>query len=160
VRERRCQQAVKLGVTERAWREWMRALGRQVRRTREFLGLTQRELAQRAGVSQGAVSRFEGGRAMSASFLTIVRLNVALAQALGTIDPSALSEEARRYLRFIEFLAVPPDAAKTGETPVAERELTTDPGSEAWIGLYRRVSPRIRATLLALALAAAEALEE
>ena len=158
--ERRCQQAVKLGVTERAWREWMRALGRQVRRTREFLGLTQRELAQRAGVSQGAVSRFEGGRAMSASFLTIVRLNVALAQALGTIDPSALSEEARRYLRFIEFLAVPPDAAKTGETPVAERELTTDPGSEAWIGLYRRVSPRIRATLLALALAAAEALEE
>jgi transcriptional regulator with XRE-family HTH domain len=160
VEERGCQHAVKLGVTERAWREWMRALGRQVRRTREFLGLTQRELAQRAGVSQGAVSRFEGGRAMSASFLTIVRLNVALAQALGTIDPSALSEEARRYLRFIEFLAVPPDAAKTGETPVAERELTTDPGSEAWIGLYRRVSPRIRATLLALALAAAEALEE
>jgi hypothetical protein len=53
---------------------------------------------------------------MSASFLTIVRLNVALAQALGTIDPSALSEEARRYLRFIEFLAVSPDAAKTGET--------------------------------------------
>ena len=158
--ERGCQRAVKLGVTERAWREWMRALGRQVRRTREFLGLTQRELAQRAGVSQGAVSRFEGGRAMSASFLTIVRLNVALAQALGTIDPSALSEEARRYLRFIEFLAVPPDAAKTGETPVAERELTMDRGSEAWIGLYRRVSPRIRATLLALALAAAEALEE
>ena len=60
----------------------------------------------------------------------------------------------------MEFLAVPPDTAKTGETPVAERELTTDPGSEAWIGLYRRVSPRIRATLLALALAAAEALEE
>ena len=158
--ERECQQGVKLGVTERAWREWMRALGRQVRRTREFLGLTQRELAQRAGVSQGAVSRFEGGRAMSASFLTIVRLNVALAQALGTIDPSTLSEEARRYLRFIEFLAVPPDAANTAETPVAERELTTDPGSEAWIGLYRRVSPRIRAALLALALAAAEALEE
>ena len=94
--ERECQQGVKLGVTERAWREWMRALALQVRRTREFLGLTQRELAQRAGVSQGAVSRFEGGRAMSAWFLTIVRLNVALAQALGTIDPSALSEEARR----------------------------------------------------------------
>jgi predicted transcriptional regulator len=28
-------------------------LGRQMRRTREFLGLTQQELAQRAGVSQG-----------------------------------------------------------------------------------------------------------
>ena len=151
---------MKLGVTERAWRDWMRALGRQVRRTREFLGLTQRELAERAGVSQGAVSRFEGGRAMSASFLTIVRLNVALAQALGAVDPSALSEEARRYLRFIEFLAAPPDAGKAGETPVAERELTVDPGSEAWIGLYNRVSPRIRSTLLALAHAAAEALRE
>jgi transcriptional regulator with XRE-family HTH domain len=138
----------------------MRTLGRQVRRTREFLGLTQRELAQRAGVSQGAVSRFEGGRAMSASFLTIVRLNVALAQALRTVDPSALSEEARRYLRFIEFLAVPPGAGQGGETPVSERELTTDPGSEAWIGLYHRVSPRIRATLLALARSAAEALQE
>ena len=151
---------MKLGVTERAWREWMRALGRQVRRTREFLGLTQRELAQRAGVSQGAVSRFEGGRAMSASFLTIVRLNVALAQALGARDKSTLSEEALRYLRFIEFLAVPPDAGKDGETPVAERELTMDPGSEEWMSLYRRVSPRIRARLLALAGAAAEALEE
>ena len=97
---------------------------------------------------------------MSASFLTIVRLNVALAQALGAVDPSALSEEARRYLRFIEFLAAPPDAGKAGETPVAERELTVDPGSEAWMGIYNRVSPRIRSTLLALAHAAAEALRE
>jgi hypothetical protein len=97
---------------------------------------------------------------MSASFLTIVRLNVALAQVLGTRDVSTLSEEARRYLRFIEFLAVPPNAGKPGETPVAERELTRDPGSEEWMALYRRVAPRIRARLLSLAGAAADALEE
>jgi hypothetical protein len=97
---------------------------------------------------------------MSASFLTIVRLNVALAQALGARDKSTLSEEALRFLRFIEFLAVPCDGGKARETPVAERQITIDPGSEEWMSLYRRVSPRIRARLLALAGAAAEALEE
>jgi transcriptional regulator with XRE-family HTH domain len=77
----------------------MQDLGRQVRHIREFLGLTQQELAQRAGVNQGAVSRFEGGRATP--FLAIVRLSVALARALETLDASKLSEEARRYLRYM-----------------------------------------------------------
>jgi predicted transcriptional regulator len=72
---------VKSDAAEVARREWMQNLGRQVRRTREYLGLTQQELERRAGVSQGAVSRFEGGRALSTPFLAIVRLNVALARA-------------------------------------------------------------------------------
>ena len=66
----------------------MQNLGRHVGRTREFLGLTQQELGRRAGVSQGAVSRFEGGRAFSTPFLAIVRLNVALAPALRALDAS------------------------------------------------------------------------
>jgi len=43
------------------WREWMRGLGRQLRRVREFLGLSQDQVARLAGVSQGAVSRLEAG---------------------------------------------------------------------------------------------------
>ena len=83
--------------------------------TREFLGLTQQELARRPGVSQGAVSRLEGARALSTPFLVIVRLNVALARALTALDASMLSEDGRRYLHDMEFLATPPEASETGE---------------------------------------------
>jgi transcriptional regulator with XRE-family HTH domain len=92
----------------------MQDLGRQLRRMREFLGLTQQELAQRAGVSQGAVSRFEGGRVLSTPFVAIVRLNVALARAIAALDASMLSDDARRYLHYMRFLATPPEAARTG----------------------------------------------
>src|SRR5262249_50522076 len=78
-----------------------------MRRTREFLGLTQQKLARRARVSQGAVSRFERGRALSTPFLAIVRINVTLAQALGALDASTLSEDARRYRQYMDFLATP-----------------------------------------------------
>jgi len=151
---------VKSGATEGEWRKWMEALGGQMRRTREFLGLTQREVAERAGVSQGAVSRLEAGHAMNAPFVAIVRLNVVLAEALGALDASMLSDDARRYLHFMQFLAAPPEGGKRGERPVPARELTTDPGTEAWMNLYRQVPPRLRASLLALARAAAEALRE
>ena len=119
------RQTVKHGAAaEGTWREWMQDLGRQVRHIREFLGLTQQKLAQRAGVNQGAVSRFEGGRATP--FLAIVCLNVALARALETLDASKLSEEARRYLRYMKFLAPPPEASEH-EKPLSARPLTTDP---------------------------------
>ena len=35
------------------WSNWMRDLGREVRRLRAFLGLSQERLAKAAGVSQG-----------------------------------------------------------------------------------------------------------
>jgi transcriptional regulator with XRE-family HTH domain len=138
----------------------MQHLGHQVRRTREFLGLSQQQLAQRAGVSQGAVSRFEGGRALSTPFLAIVRLNVALARALAALDASTLSDEVRRYLHYMEFLATPPEASETSGTPVSARALTSDSESEAWMRLYWEVPPQRRTSLLAMARAAAKALHE
>jgi len=104
-------------AAELAWQQWIQDLGRQMRRTREFLGLTQQELARRAGVSQGAVSRFEGGRALSPPFLAIVRINVTLAQALGALDASTLGEEARRYRQHMDFLGTPAETSEPNGTP-------------------------------------------
>lgn len=92
-------------------------------------------------MSQGAVSRFEGGRAFSTPFLAILRLNVALARALQGLDASTLSDDARRYLRYMEFLPTPPEASEAGGTPLPERELTTDPKGEAWMRFTGRCRP-------------------
>jgi transcriptional regulator with XRE-family HTH domain len=48
---------------------------------REALGLTQEELARRAGLSQGSVSRFENGRSDGIAAIVVLRLTVALARA-------------------------------------------------------------------------------
>ncbi len=44
------------------------------RRVREFLGLSQVQLARLAGISQGGVSRFESGRGLSTPLLVVVLL--------------------------------------------------------------------------------------
>jgi hypothetical protein len=114
-----------------------------MRRTREFLGLT-----QRAGVSQGAVSRFEGCRGLSAPFLAIVRLNVALARGLQALEPSRLTEEAHCDLRYMAFLATPSEASEGREASLTDRPLTREPEREEWMRLYRELSPQQRTTLL------------
>jgi DNA-binding XRE family transcriptional regulator len=48
-------------ATSPEWAACMRSLGIRVRRVREFLGLSQGQVARAAGVSQGAVSRLEVG---------------------------------------------------------------------------------------------------
>src|SRR5262249_11891184 len=73
------------------WRTWRRALGRQERRVREFLGLSQQELARAAGVSQGAVSRLEAGRGLATPMLVILKINLALRRAIRTLDPGILN---------------------------------------------------------------------
>src|SRR5436190_22322384 len=77
------------------WREWMRGLGRQARRIREFLGLSQEQIARAAGVSQCAISRLEGGRALATPLLVVVKPNVAMRRALSGYDTELLSPEAR-----------------------------------------------------------------
>ena len=74
------------------WKEWMRAFGRQERRIREFLGLSQEQIARLAGVSQGAVSRLEAGRGLA--FLSPVK--GWLRNGSLTNRPSALSSGAVR----------------------------------------------------------------
>src|SRR5881396_910323 len=80
------------------WREAMRGLGRQLRRVREFLGLSQDQVARLAGVSQGAVSRLETSRGLATPMLVVVRINLVLARELGKLEPSLLDAALRRTL--------------------------------------------------------------
>ena len=62
------------------WSSWIKGLGKQARRVREFLGLSQEQVARAAGVSQGAVSRFEGGRGLATPLLVVMKVNSRSAQ--------------------------------------------------------------------------------
>jgi transcriptional regulator with XRE-family HTH domain len=135
------------------WREWMRGLGRQARKIREFLGLSQEQLARSAGVSQGAVSRLEGGRGLATPLLVVVKLNVAMRRALGAYDRELLSPEARAILDRTDL-----DVPETGATRFIEYPLAKDAGIEELVRLYRGLPERQREKLLAVVRATASAL--
>ncbi|TMB05432.1 MAG: helix-turn-helix domain-containing protein [Deltaproteobacteria bacterium] len=89
------------GWTQRAgpsidWAKWMRELGARIRRVREFVGLSQEQLARLAGVSQGAVSRLEAGRGLATPLLVLMKINVPLLRALRGLDPSILNPRSWR----------------------------------------------------------------
>jgi transcriptional regulator with XRE-family HTH domain len=135
------------------WREWMRGLGRQARRIREFLGLSQEQIARAAGVSQGAVSRLEGGRGLATPLLVVVKLNVAMRRALTSYDPEVLSPEARAILDRDDLHVPDSGASQFREYPMAK-----DVGIEELVRLYRGLPERQREKLLAVVRAAASAL--
>jgi transcriptional regulator with XRE-family HTH domain len=62
-----------------------------LRRLRESRGLTQQQLAERAGVRQALISDLEAGKAMRRSLDAIEKL----AKALG-VEPGELLETAKR----------------------------------------------------------------
>ena len=132
------------------WREWMRGLGRRIR---EFLGLSQEQIARRAGVSQGAISRLEGGRGLATPLLVVVKLNVAMRRALSSYDPELLSAEAREILQKAD-LYFPED----GSNGFAEYPLAKDVGVEELVRLYRGLPEKQREKLLAVVRATASAL--
>ncbi len=135
------------------WREWMRGLGRQARRIREFLGFSQEQIARLAGVSQGAISRLEGGRGLATPLLVVVKLNVAMRRALAGYDPELLSPEARDILEKTN-LYLPDD----GANGFAEYPLAKDVGVEELVRLYRALPERQREKLLAVVRATATVL--
>jgi len=135
------------------WREWMRGLGRQARRVREFLGLSQEQIARLAGVSQGAVSRLEGGRGLATPLLVVVKLQVAIRRALSTYDPELLSAEARELLQTDDRHIPDGNVNRFAEYPLAK-----DVGVEELVRLYRGLPERQREKLLGVVRATASAL--
>src|SRR5262245_34408486 len=128
------------------WAAWRQRLGRQVRRVREFVGLSQGQLAEMAGVSQAAVSRLEAGRGLATPLLLLMKVYVPLARALRGLDPGMLNEDLRWLLEVDQRLGLAP-----GE--VAERTLpvTGDPGLEEMVRLFQRLPGRRREPLLLVA---------
>lgn len=57
----------------------------RLREVREEVGLTQGELAERAGVSRGTISLIEGGRTRCVKTDTLVRLADALGRRVDTL---------------------------------------------------------------------------
>lgn len=144
--------------TDREWRRWMSRLGEDFRRVRQFLGLSQAELAAQAGLSQGAVSRLESGRGLQTPFVVLVRINVALAAALRRLDPTTLTDDVRGFLSFMDYLSPPRFRGHLPESapPV---QVTQDETLERLIRRVRGMPERQRVRLMAVLEATASALE-
>lgn len=132
------------------WSSWIKGLGKQARRVREFLGLSQEQIARLAGVSQGAVSRFEGGRGLATPLLVVMKVNAALRSGVSTMDHDVLSDDARRLFSF--------EAYGLQENPNAASPITKEPELEELIRLYRDLPERQRQRLLTVVRATAAAL--
>jgi len=135
------------------WRQWMRALGGQQRRIREFLGLSQEELARHAGVSQAAVSRLETGRGLATPLLIVLKVSQALERELRQLDPAILNAKLRASLVRPDLLpALVSSQGPTVEPSRAER------GAGEVVALYQAIPERHRGEFLSFLRAAAAAL--
>src|SRR5436190_15213343 len=143
----------KLGPATIDWAKWMRELGARIRRVREFVGLSQEQLARLAGVSQGAVSRLEAGRGLATPLLVLMKINVPLLRALRGLDPSILNDELRRMLDETRNVSPP-----VGDMGYEMLPLTRDPALEDLIRRYHELPERQRRTFLSVMSATASSL--
>ena len=134
------------------WSGWMHDLGRRIRRVREFLGLSQDQVARMAGVSQGAVSRLEAGRGLATPMLVVLKVHVALARALAQLDAGLIDDKLRDSLDLGSLVRVGA-ADKNGDVPI-----TKDPELEEVVELYHALTGRQRRTLFAVVRATARSL--
>lgn len=128
-------------------------MGLYTRRLRELVGLSQEDLARLAGVSQGAVSRLEMGRAVHTPLIVVMKVNAAMRRALSALDPSLLSKETKRLME-VQDRGVPDNAREFDDLPV-----TRDPRLAEVVQLFWQVPPRNRGKLVALMRAAVTVLE-
>src|SRR5690242_2801711 len=141
---------------EPEWRTWMKELGDRARRMREFLGLSQDQLARLARVSQGAVSRFETGRGLSTPLIVALKIHAALAARLAQVDDEMLTDAAHRFLDQVRSLSLPIDPGAEGNGHGFS--LLTVPEFEHVIRTCSRVPEDRRRVFVSVMTALAEAL--
>ena len=134
------------------WSGWMHDLGRRIRRVREFLGLSQDQVARMAGVSQGAVSRLEAGRGLATPMLVVLKVHAVLARALARLDAGVVDDQLRDTIDLGGFGRLGA-AGETGDVPI-----TKDPELEEIVKLYHALTGRQRRTLVAVVRATARSL--
>jgi len=135
------------------WQHWMRDFGLHLRRTREFLGLSQEQVARLAGVSQGAVSRLETARGLATPMLIVLKVQLAVVRHLRELDPAILSPELRHALEMQDALSRP-----FGDGGIGAR-VTNDPVLEELVHIYRETPERHHKALLEILRAAATGLK-
>ena len=89
IRRIKARRALEEAQYEQADRFWgapkpsLEIFGQRIRAGRHRMGLSQRQLANRAGVSQSTISRLERGRCIGLAFISLV----AICAAMGTDFP-------------------------------------------------------------------------
>ena len=129
-----------------------------MRDLRELLGLSQEQVARIAKVSQGAVSRFERGDALSTPWIVAMKIRVALTARIQQLEPDVLTDEARRFLAQTALYGLPGDAAQPPR--IAGGEVLPTPELTAIVRAYRRVPESARAQFVDIMTAVAATLAE
>lgn len=73
-------------------------LGENLKRIREGLGITQKELAERCGISDQQLSRLEGGSQRNPGIQTVVAICTALGVSIGELVHGEDEPEKTRYM--------------------------------------------------------------
>lgn len=136
----------------------MRDLGALAREMRELLGLSQEQIARIANVSQGAISRFERGDALSTPWMIAVKIRVALAARVRQLDPDVLTDDARRFLDQTALYSLPDDPALPPRTETMA--LLPAPELTGIVRAYSRLPESARAKFVTIMSAVAKALGE
>lgn len=145
-----------------AWYDWMARFGSVVSTLRQFLGLSEAELAAQAGVSDGVVRRFETGKLLDLSFIDVLRLNRLLAQRLRGLDPDLLAPEVKGFMQHLDFLQMPDEDGPPapGGVHVTEFRSIADPELEELVVRFRALHPEGRRAFLQIMRSVAEAFRE
>lgn len=126
-------------------------LGQRFRKTREILGLSQSQLAQLAGVSQGAISRLETGRGLATPLLVVLRTSLALRRSAEKLGPEVTPAEFRELSDSLARHVGETGAYRSGDDE-------TDADLVELIGFYRSLPPAKRGRLVEVARATSTAL--
>ena len=125
---------------------------------RELLGLSQDQLAKIAHVSQGAVSRFEKGNALSTPWVVAVKIRVALAARLRQLDAELLTADARRFMSQTALYGLPDDLAMPPR--IDSIALLPTPELTKVLLAYNQLPQERRATFMSVMSAVVEALAQ